>query len=123
MSNYIILTGEQGWKTSFMISTAKVYDLDYFLKNKELRNPSRWKGIKSRIGKLNDEAFGIKKLNELHLSEFEDIFGKYLKEDWFMETLKYSKLEPYEFPKIYRSEVMKKYGICVDELENNKLCN
>ena len=121
MSHYIILTGKRGDKTAFMISTAKVYELDYFLQNNKLSNCSYWYGEKSRIGKLNDDDFGIKKLNELHLSEFEDIFGKYLNEDWFKETLKYSKEHKYKHPKVYRKEVMDKYGVCIDKVNESEM--
>ena len=111
-NEYIIIEGESGRQTAFKITTAKAYSFEYFISNRKFKN--NWSNL-TRVAKLNDGEFGVKKISTLSVKQFEDIFLQYIDKKWLTDMLCYKEEGVWRNYPYFNSKVYKKYGTIIAE--------
>lgn len=92
----------------------KVYDIEGLMENFPF-DEYKFREPTIRIGKINDEEFGVKKTKDLSLEEFEEIFGEYLEYETMRKLLTHNPDRLYERYPYFRKEIYQKYGILKKE--------
>jgi hypothetical protein len=111
---YTFIITKPGAKTSAYVTDMQMYNLeglyDYIRENMNERYG--WHDPMIRVGRVNDEEFGVKSTKNLSIEEFEEIFQP--QKNYLPDLLKYYPNEQYgvnrKYP-IFKKEVYKKYGI------------
>ena len=111
---YMFIITKSGAKTSAYVTDIQMYDLSglcaYIRDN--IKDRHGWRDPMIRVGKINDEEFGVKSTKNLSIEEFEDIFQP--QNNYMPDLLRYYPNEQYsvnrKYP-IFKKEVYKKYGI------------
>lgn len=111
---YIFLITRPGERTQAKVENMQMFDLNGLIKyvkdNCFLKNKG-WHDPMIRVGKINNNQFGVKSTKQLSLEEFEEIFPIEICKDYLLTYFpdeKYSVSKRYP---IFKKEIYLKWGI------------
>lgn len=110
---YTFIITQAGSKTSAYVTDMQMYDMEGIKKyiSENLKDRHGWRDPVIRVGKVNDEEFGVVSTKNLSLVQFEEIFNPTNNE--ITDILVYYPNEysaSGKYP-IFKKEVYLKYGI------------